>query len=699
MDASYTPQAPSRPLWTSPEGCSALRSIVRARLPQWRNGLTVQQEEPIQRILDGQDVLLFTATGAGKSALFMVPILAHLELSAHPERYPAFPRRQHPVGVIITPTKGLASNIVQSLQTYRISAVAYDRETLSQRRSLASDIASCKSYNIICVDPEHLATPEWRKIIKCETFATNLVFFCVEEVHLLTEWITFRAAYGAVGPFIRGNTRAGVSTFGISATVQPGGPTNAIRLELGLHRSNNVFEFRYSNERPEIQFTLSELTNGLNSRTFPQLIPLLNAGRKTIIYTLSLNCLTNIFHYLCSMLPDSVNPGRRIRPYSALCDSEFNLETLRLATTDPELQIIVASVALANGIHCTAIEDAILVGMPGTLAQMEQEIGRPARTPGAIGRGFVFVQKADITKAQKYLEAIASQSTATQTRPAKKSKSKSAAEAMDVGKARLLTESTCLIAARNRAWENPPLLETERDCIAAQRLHPCSLCASRSTTTDVIPSHPLVHPFRSPPPSAPRTSNPRSETLRKAEKPEIESMLAEFGEVVFTERRGEHRGRPRAWFFPLSLRQDICSSALKMRSRDDLVAILLQHQWVFCALPENQRRVGEPNLVDRLWAEISDTRGEVWMAREEQAMAKERQKAKKRAREEEGTDGSDEEFILAPKRAGATRRRTLDDATNADADGAAVPDDARVSAVVLRRSTRNKENRSNNGNG
>jgi superfamily II DNA/RNA helicase len=60
-------------------------------------------------MFDGDDVLCCTATGDGKSAAFYVPILVINEYNAHPHLYPAgLPTKLGPVGVVITPTKGLA---------------------------------------------------------------------------------------------------------------------------------------------------------------------------------------------------------------------------------------------------------------------------------------------------------------------------------------------------------------------------------------------------------------------------------------------------------------------------------------------------------------------------------------------------------------------------------------------------------------
>lgn len=99
--------------WTSSEGISALKSIAAARIPHWTNGLRPFQLDCVPRILDGQRLLCCTATSDGKSALFSLPILAHFEIFAHRSQYPKLDVKECPVGIVVTPTKGLAGNIVR----------------------------------------------------------------------------------------------------------------------------------------------------------------------------------------------------------------------------------------------------------------------------------------------------------------------------------------------------------------------------------------------------------------------------------------------------------------------------------------------------------------------------------------------------------------------------------------------------------
>jgi superfamily II DNA/RNA helicase len=98
--------------WQDPEGLDTINSIVKKLIPNWTNGLHAVQLELVSAILDGIDLLCCTATGEGKSAAFSIPTLVLLEYNKHPNVYVAgLPTRKRPIGVVVTPTKGLADNI------------------------------------------------------------------------------------------------------------------------------------------------------------------------------------------------------------------------------------------------------------------------------------------------------------------------------------------------------------------------------------------------------------------------------------------------------------------------------------------------------------------------------------------------------------------------------------------------------------
>jgi superfamily II DNA helicase RecQ len=95
------------------------------------------------------------------------------------------------------------------------------------------------------VDPEHLRDKEWREISEYPTFRANILFACVDEVHLINEWgLAFRLAFGTIGSFLRGRFPSSISIIGLTATLEPGLPTVAVCKSLGF------FEGNYSHCRP-----------------------------------------------------------------------------------------------------------------------------------------------------------------------------------------------------------------------------------------------------------------------------------------------------------------------------------------------------------------------------------------------------------------------------------------------------------------
>jgi superfamily II DNA/RNA helicase len=127
------------PRWQDPSGLETINTIVEKLIPTWTDGLHAVQLELVSAILDGKDVLCCTATGDGKSAAFSVPTLVLSEYNKHPEAYVAgLPTRKRPIGVVVTPTKGLADNIVRLFVNSRRSAHDFWARFLNFRNSTSS---------------------------------------------------------------------------------------------------------------------------------------------------------------------------------------------------------------------------------------------------------------------------------------------------------------------------------------------------------------------------------------------------------------------------------------------------------------------------------------------------------------------------------------------------------------------------------
>ncbi|KAE9386074.1 hypothetical protein BT96DRAFT_1006436 [Gymnopus androsaceus JB14] len=209
---------------------------------KWPEGLREFQLHCIPKILNNNDVFAITATGDRKSALFAIPPLVHLEISQNRNEYPNFNIRirEKPVGIVVTPTKGLANNIVKQLaKDFNITGFAYTAENPTKKKrkagiNIINEITSCQ-FQVVCVDPEHLREWEWYLIAASPFFHQNVIFACAEEGHIIDEWgLDFRPLFQHIGSFFRGHLPSNISVFSITVTMQPGEPLRSVCSTLGL---------------------------------------------------------------------------------------------------------------------------------------------------------------------------------------------------------------------------------------------------------------------------------------------------------------------------------------------------------------------------------------------------------------------------------------------------------------------------------
>ncbi|KAJ7729326.1 P-loop containing nucleoside triphosphate hydrolase protein [Mycena metata] len=550
------------PRWQDPIGRHTIQTIVKKLIPKWTTGLRPVQEDLVSPILDGDDILCCTATGDGKSAAFSIPILVLNEYNANRHLYPHGLRTcQNPVGLVITPTKGLASNIVSELKQLGVSAFSYCRESLAESRrngiNLTDEIKTCEKYQVICVDPEHLRSKEWREISDSSIFRAHIFYAATDEVHLINTWgLEFRTDFGLIGLFVRGRLPSSISVVGLSATLAPGRATTAVCETLGLY--GDAFHLiRRTNERPNVQFIMQVLGHGLSGYSFPDLLPFLQSGRKAVIFCPTIDMVFRVYVFIWRLQSRTADKLRRTRMYTSLCPAEYNQETLRLLKDDPYFQIVIATVAFSNGINATTLDDSITLSFPVTGDNAWQNGGRVGRKPGT--------------------KQIANPPSApiTTKKLTKGGRQRGAVVSMDPLKARLLTEVTCLNAVVNDHYGNPPLNTSTIDCIAANRPLPCSLCLPRSGKTLVFaapPDAPCFEALAIPAPPAPSTfplRPPKKNKLTKKERKPAAAALIEYRDTLCEEQHliGNFTEHPISLFLPSTLQTTLLDKLITLESR------------------------------------------------------------------------------------------------------------------------------------
>ncbi|KAJ7020891.1 P-loop containing nucleoside triphosphate hydrolase protein [Mycena alexandri] len=637
--------------WRSPQGRRTVAKIVQKEIPQWPNGLYPEQEDVVTRVLDGEDVFCCLTTGGGKSAMFAVPIIVLREMARNPDSYPNLPIRALPIGLVITPTKGLAANIVYELKKLSVPAFAYCHETVTEARkagrNLVAEIQECKTWNIICVDPEHLRDKAWRQITDFDTFRTNITFGCVDEAHLIDEWgAAFRPPFRHIGQFFRGRLPSSASVLALTATSIPGQPTNSICKSLGMS-GDDFYLLRCSNERPNTQFIMEPLDHGLGGKEFPSLLRYLNSGRKAVVHVRRIDEVFRVFMYLFNSLPEGMDRLRRIKMYHSLRSFEANEEILRLLDEDPRCQVVIATIAIANGINIRSLLDSITLGFPESVNQAWQEKGRVGRDPNTIARGVILFQRSAQSDARKQLAALESPPAVPHINPQTgKSKRKKTVKPMEHNKALMLVEEHCYIALWNTIYQNPPLELSTRDCIIAKRRFPCSLCQARAKMKLTFPPSPLppglvLPPFIPPTTnqSPPLSADQKKLKLKKKERAEAETTLTVFGDNVrLTERkRSINQRRPRSSFFPSTILKLVLDNLLSIKSLDDLTNHV--ESWAFVS----EHVASLHSAIVKLQRRFEAAREEARLAKNAKQRATRRRRSKKAKHEWDSDEESGEE--------------------------------------------------------
>ncbi len=157
------------------------------------------QEDLIDAILKGQDVLGIMPTGAGKSLCYQVPALMLPGIT-----------------LVISPLISLMKDQVQALNQAGVHA-AYLNSSLTERQmTKALQLAAQGQYKIIYVAPERLET--WEFLNFASRVAVSMV--TVDEAHCISQWgQDFRPSYLKIVSFIRQlPQRPVVSAFTATAT-------------------------------------------------------------------------------------------------------------------------------------------------------------------------------------------------------------------------------------------------------------------------------------------------------------------------------------------------------------------------------------------------------------------------------------------------------------------------------------------------
>ncbi len=326
------------------------------------DSLRTGQEELINGILAGHDVLGIMPTGAGKSLCYQLPALILKGIT-----------------LVISPLISLMSDQVKALNQAGVHA-AYINSSLTENQiRMALSYASQGRYKIIYVAPERLNTSRFLD------FACNadISMLTVDEAHCISQWgQDFRPSYLEIAGFLtRLPRRPIVSAFTATATERV---KNDIVASLEL---NNPVTMVTGFDRPNLFFRVVTRKGGSQKDN-----SIINYVKKHEDESGIIYCATkkNVDKLYTLLNEQGISAGR----YHAGLSNEERKQNQENFTYD-RIRVMVATNAFGMGIDKSNVRYVLHYNMPQSLEYYYQEAGRAGRD-GEEAECVLFFSKQDI---------------------------------------------------------------------------------------------------------------------------------------------------------------------------------------------------------------------------------------------------------------------------------------------------------------
>mgnify|MGYP001509132919 FL=1 len=342
------------------------------------------QQDLMEGILNGSDVLGIMPTGAGKSLCYQVPALMLPGIT-----------------IVISPLISLMSDQVKALNQAGVHA-AYINSSLTENQIRAALLYAAQGqYKIIYVAPERLNTMRFLDFA-CRA---DISMVTVDEAHCISQWgQDFRPSYLEIADFLaRLPRRPVVSAFTATATER-------VKQDItgSLHLQNPVTVVT-GFDRPNLFFRVVKRKGGKETDNSILNYVKRHGDESGIIYCATKKNVDSVCELL---LQHGILAGR----YHAGLSLEERKESQDDFTYD-RIRVMVATNAFGMGIDKSNVRYVLHYNMPQSLEYYYQEAGRAGRD-GEEAECVLFFSKQDIMINKRLLDYKATEGEYTSGDPA-----------------------------------------------------------------------------------------------------------------------------------------------------------------------------------------------------------------------------------------------------------------------------------------
>ncbi len=301
------------------------------------------QEESIDALLNGRDLLTILPTGAGKSLCYQLPTLMSSGLS-----------------VVVSPLIALMQDQVRNLQLLGIEAVTIHSDLSEENRRDTFVKLKSGRVKLLYVAPERLILPQFITFLK----SLPLNFFVIDEAHCVSEWgHEFRSDYQQLSLLKEHFPDTPIAAFTATATREVAVDiAKSLRLSDPLVLRGNVFrENLHISCAPRNRNGRSQILDFLKE----------HQDESGIIYTFTRKESEDLARFLQSQ-------NISAKAYHAGLEKEEKQRVYEDFVHD-RIDIVVATIAFGMGIDKSNIRFVLHTSLPKTIESYYQEIGRAGR--------------------------------------------------------------------------------------------------------------------------------------------------------------------------------------------------------------------------------------------------------------------------------------------------------------------------------
>jgi ATP-dependent DNA helicase RecQ len=309
------------------------------------DGFRPRQEEVVRSLAAGRDVCVVMPTGGGKSLCYQLPAVLERKRTA----------------VVISPLIALMQDQVAQLRQMGIPAVFLNSAVVEADRGEIKRKAAAGEYRLMYVSPERAVmegTAAWLKKVPVS-------FFAIDEAHCISEWgHEFRPEYRQLSRLRELFADRPIAAFTASATQQVRHDiVEQLRLRDPL---KSVSSFR----RENLRYIVKKCERGMQDEYVVEAVKHANEGN-VIVYSPTVARVGEVI----DLLEES---GIAAVGYHGQMDSTARRENQEKWMSE-EVRVLVGTIAFGLGINKPNVRAVVRLGLPDSIEQLYQEMGRAGR--------------------------------------------------------------------------------------------------------------------------------------------------------------------------------------------------------------------------------------------------------------------------------------------------------------------------------